>query len=132
MQAVYPHMRLAEWGRIVNVGSSAGLVGLAGFAAYAAAKEAIRALTRVAAREWAVDGIVVNCFCPASFEARPDRPATGFGAAAHDRFFHQHPMGRVGDAESDIGPVVQFLCSDASRYVNGETFRVDGGAYMSA
>jgi NAD(P)-dependent dehydrogenase (short-subunit alcohol dehydrogenase family) len=40
--------------------------------------------------------------------------------------------GRIGDAELDIGPVVRFLCSDACRYLTGETLMVDGGAYISA
>src|SRR5262249_16049259 len=66
MQAVYPHMKQAGWGRIVNVGSSAGLIGFKGLGIYGAAKEAIRSLTRTAAREWAADGIVVNCYCPVS------------------------------------------------------------------
>src|SRR6185369_13568721 len=65
MQAVYPHMRSQGWGRIVNFASSMGITGGAGFGAYNASKEAIRALTRTAAREWAPDGIVVNAIAPA-------------------------------------------------------------------
>jgi NAD(P)-dependent dehydrogenase (short-subunit alcohol dehydrogenase family) len=132
MQAVYPHMRAAGWGRIVNVGSGAGVIGFAGFGAYAAAKEAIRALTRTAAREWAVDGIVVNCYCPAAYEIRDNRATNSYLAGADARFLTQHPTGRIGDAEEDIGPVVRFLCSDACRYLTGETLMVDGGAYTSA
>jgi NAD(P)-dependent dehydrogenase (short-subunit alcohol dehydrogenase family) len=132
MQAVYPHMRAAGWGRIVNVGSGAGVIGFPGFGAYAAAKEAIRALTRTAAREWAADGIVVNCYCPAAYEIRPNRATNPFLAAADARFLNQHPTGRAGDAEGDIAPVVRFLCSDACRYLTGETLMVDGGAYTSA
>ena len=132
MQSVYPHMARAGWGRIVNVGSSAGIVGLPGFGAYAAAKEAIRGLTRTAAREWAADGIVVNCYCPASYEERSTTEVSPYLAAADARFRYQHPSGRIGDAELDIGPVVRFLCSDACRYLTGETLMVDGGAYISA
>ena len=131
MQAVYPHMRAARMGRIVNVGSGAGVIGFPGFGAYAAAKEAIRALTRTTAREWARDGIVANCYCPASYEDRPGA-ISPFLAAADERFRHQHPTGRIGSAEDDIGPVVRFLCSDACRYLTGETLMVDGGAYTSA
>jgi NAD(P)-dependent dehydrogenase (short-subunit alcohol dehydrogenase family) len=132
MQSVYPHMRAAGWGRIVNVGSGAGVIGFQGFGAYAAAKEAIRALTRTAAREWAAEGIVVNCYCPAAYEIREDRTTNPYLAAADARFLNQHPTGRIGDAEHDIGPVVRFLCSDACRYLTGETLMVDGGAYTSA
>ena len=132
MQAVYPPMRDAGWGRIVNVGSGAGILGLPGFGAYSAAKEAIRGLTRTAAREWARDGIVVNAFCPASFEPRAGGATNPFSEEAYKTFFHQHPMGRAGDAADDIGPVVRFLCSDGCRYMTGESLMVDGGAYMWA
>lgn len=53
MQAVFPHMRDQGRGRIVTMGSNAALLGAAGYAPYASSKEAIRALTRSAAREWA-------------------------------------------------------------------------------
>jgi NAD(P)-dependent dehydrogenase (short-subunit alcohol dehydrogenase family) len=89
-------------------------------------------LTRTAAREWAADGIVVNCYCPAAYEIRENRATNPFLTAADARFLNQHPTGRIGDAEDDIGPVVRFLCSDACRYLTGETLMVDGGAYTSA
>jgi NAD(P)-dependent dehydrogenase (short-subunit alcohol dehydrogenase family) len=79
MQAVFPHMRDQGWGRIVNVGSAAGFVGLHGYGAYAMSKEAIRAVTRTAAREWGQYGIVVNCFCPG---AASDRGREGVERAA--------------------------------------------------
>src|SRR5215204_5907748 len=66
MQAVYPHMREQQWGRVVNFASSMGITGGRGFAAYNASKEAIRAITRTAAREWGGDGICVNAIAPAS------------------------------------------------------------------
>ena len=53
-------MKAAGWGRIVNFVSAAGISGMAGYGAYNASKEAIRALTRTAAREWGRDGIIVN------------------------------------------------------------------------
>jgi len=80
MQAVFPHMRDAGYGRIVNVGSANGIRGAAGFGPYNASKEAIRALTRTAAREWARYGIVTNCCgryrrCPSSRASTPSRSA---------------------------------------------------------
>jgi NAD(P)-dependent dehydrogenase (short-subunit alcohol dehydrogenase family) len=132
MQAVYPHMRAARWGRIVNVASAAGLLGFQGYGAYGAAKEAVRAITRVAAREWAADGIVANCYCPASFTPREGGPDNPYVRDSYDRFWLQHPMGRVGEADADIGPVVLFLCSEGCRYMTGETLMVDGGTYMRA
>jgi len=129
MQAVYPHMRAQGWGRIVNFASSMGITGGAGFAAYNASKEAVRALTRTAAREWAPDGIVVNAIAPAA--------ATHHGEAAKQSdgyriFIENCPMGRQGDPELDIGPLAWFLCSDACRYLTGHTFMADGGAFMWA
>jgi NAD(P)-dependent dehydrogenase (short-subunit alcohol dehydrogenase family) len=136
MQAVFPHMRAKGWGRIVNVASANGLRGAAGYGPYNASKEAIRALTRTAAREWAKHGIVANCFCPASAahrmppadDAAPDDPRR----AAYDAMYADHPMGRDGDPEDDIAPVVLFLLSDACRYLTGETFKIDGGGTMWA
>jgi 2-hydroxycyclohexanecarboxyl-CoA dehydrogenase len=61
MQAVYPHMKAQGWGRIVNFASSMGITGGRGFAAYNASKEAIRGLTRTAAREWGSPGTHANC-----------------------------------------------------------------------
>ena len=130
MQAVFPHMRDQGWGRIVTLGSHAGLLGAVGYAPYASSKEAIRALTRAAAREWGKYGIVVNCICPVSIAHRAppgDDPAR---VAVYEATFADQPIARDGDAEDDIAPVVSFLLSDACRYVTGETFMVDGGALM--
>lgn len=131
MQAVFPHMRAQGWGRIVNVGSAAGFVGLHGYGAYAMSKEAIRSLTRTAAREWGKHGIVVNCFCPGAASARGqqgvERAAQQGRALVWDRC-----IDRLGDPEDDIAPVVLFLCSDACRYLTGQTLMVDGGAFLWA
>jgi len=124
MQAVYPHMRDAGWGRIVNFASSMGRVGGEGFGAYNASKEAIRALTRTAAREWAKDGIVVNAIAPAA------APPRAVGSEHYEAFMRACPAGRNGDPELDIGPVALFLCSDACRFLTGQTFMVDGGTYL--
>jgi NAD(P)-dependent dehydrogenase (short-subunit alcohol dehydrogenase family) len=131
MQAVYPHMQQAGWGRIVNVASAAGITGMAGYGAYNASKEAIRALTRTAAREWGRDGVVVNCICPGAASKR-GKDAAARDEDAHREFMRDHPIGRQGDPEDDIAPVVQFLCSDACRYLTGQTMMVDGGAFLFA
>jgi NAD(P)-dependent dehydrogenase (short-subunit alcohol dehydrogenase family) len=129
MQAVYPHMRSQGWGRIVNFASSMGITGGTGFAAYNASKEAVRALTRTAAREWAIDGIVVNAIAPA---AATHHGAAGQMSEGYRIFIENCPMKRQGDPELDIGPLAWFLCSDACRYVTGHTFMADGGAFMWA
>jgi len=129
MQAVFPHMVAAGGGRIINFVSLNGINAHMYSADYNAAKEAIRALTRTAAREWAIDGIVVNAIAPAA--------ATHHGEAAKQSegyriFIENCPMRRQGDPELDIGPLAWFLCSDACRYLTGHTFMADGGAFMWA
>jgi NAD(P)-dependent dehydrogenase (short-subunit alcohol dehydrogenase family) len=130
MQAVFPHMRDQGWGRIVTMGSNAALTGASGYGPYSASKEAIRSLTRTAAREWGQYGIVVNCVCPVSVAHRmppgddPDR------AAVYAHTFASQPIARDGDAIEDIGPIVAFLLSDASRYLTGQTLMADGGALL--
>jgi NAD(P)-dependent dehydrogenase (short-subunit alcohol dehydrogenase family) len=129
MQAVHPHMKAAGWGRIVNFASAAGITGMSGYAAYNASKEAIRALTRTAAREWGRDGVVVNAIAPGAASKRGQESAAR-DEDAYRMFMRDHPMGRQGDPEDDIGPVALFLCSDACRFLTGHTLRVDGGAFM--
>jgi NAD(P)-dependent dehydrogenase (short-subunit alcohol dehydrogenase family) len=131
MQAVYPHMKAAGWGRIVNFVSAAGITGMADYGAYNASKEAIRALTRTAAREWGRDGIVVNAIAPGAASKR-GIDAAERNEAEYREFLKDHPIGRQGDPEDDIGPVALFLCSDACRFLTGQTFMVDGGAFLFA
>jgi NAD(P)-dependent dehydrogenase (short-subunit alcohol dehydrogenase family) len=130
MQAVFPRMRDRQWGRIVTMGSHAGLLGAVGYAPYASSKEAIRALTRAAAREWGQYGITVNCICPVSIAHRAPPADDPARVAAYKATFADQPIPRDGDAQDDIAPVVSFLLSEASRYVTGQTIMVDGGAFM--
>ncbi len=132
MQAVFPHMRDQGWGRIVTMGSNAGILGPVGYGPYSASNEAIRSLTRSAAREWGTHGIVVNCVCPVSAAHRAPPDDDPARLASFNRTFEDQPIARDGDAEHDIGPVVDFLLSDACRYVTGQTFMADGGALMRA
>jgi NAD(P)-dependent dehydrogenase (short-subunit alcohol dehydrogenase family) len=132
MQAVFPHMRDAGWGRIVTMGSAVGITGGAGYGPYASSNEAIRGLTRTAAKEWGRHGILVNCVCPASVAHRMPPDDGGERAAVFAAMYADHPLGRDGDAEHDIGPAVAFLLSDASSYVTGQTLMVDGGGIMRA
>jgi NAD(P)-dependent dehydrogenase (short-subunit alcohol dehydrogenase family) len=130
MQAAFPHMRAAGWGRIVNLCSLNGVNAHAYTAEYNAAKEGLRALTRTAAREWARHGICANAVCPAALSAAYEafRRASPDNAAL---LLAQNPMGRLGDPERDIAPLVAFLASEDARYVTGNTIHADGGSHIN-
>jgi NAD(P)-dependent dehydrogenase (short-subunit alcohol dehydrogenase family) len=133
MQAVLPTMREQGRGRIVTFGSSMGNTGPPGYGPYSAAKEGVRSLTRTAAREWGRFGITVNCVCPASVAHRmPVGDEGSERAKAFAEMYKDHPLGRDGDPEDDIAPVVAFLLSNASQYLTGQTLMVDGGGIMRA
>jgi NAD(P)-dependent dehydrogenase (short-subunit alcohol dehydrogenase family) len=130
MQAVFPHMVEQGGGRIINFVSLNGINAHMYSADYNAAKEAIRALTRTAAREWAHRNILVNAIAPAA--ATPAYVA--FAEAAPENaaeMLEQNPMGRMGDPELDIGGVAVFLASEDSRYVTGNTLFADGGSHIN-
>jgi NAD(P)-dependent dehydrogenase (short-subunit alcohol dehydrogenase family) len=97
---------------------------------YNAAKEALRTLTRTAAREWAPTGVVVNAICPGAKSAAFTRVVGNHPeiAAAADA---ANPMGRIGDPDDDIAPVALFLASEDCRYLTGNTLFVDGGAHIN-
>ena len=130
MQAVFPHMKAQGGGRVINFVSLNGINAHMYSVDYNAAKEAIRAVTRTAAREWARHNILVNAIAPAA--ASPAYVA--FAEAAPENaaeLLKQNPMGRMGDPELDIGGVALFLASDDSRYVTGNTIFADGGGHIN-
>lgn len=128
MQAVLPHMH-EKGGSIINFGSYEGIHGGVGFAAYAATKEAIRGLSRTAARELGKYGIRVNVICPAALSPIAAKWVEDFPEDAA-KVMNQIALGYLGDCEGDIGPAALFLASDDSRYVTGQTINVDGGQMM--
>ena len=124
MQAAFPHMR-ERGGSIVNVGSIAGLEGWAMMAPYNTTKEAIRALSRTASRDWGKYKIRVNTIIPSSRSKISDEYLSD--PQILKATLARIPLGYIGDPELDIGRVVVFLASDDSRYVTGETINVSGG-----
>jgi NAD(P)-dependent dehydrogenase (short-subunit alcohol dehydrogenase family) len=127
MQACHPHMKARGGGAIVNFGSSTSREGSPGFASYVMTKEAIRGLTRIAAREWGPDGIRVNVVCPSGLtegtkeflEMYPER----FSAE-----MAKIPLQHIGDPVDDIGRAVAALVDDDLHFLTGETWMLDGGA----
>jgi NAD(P)-dependent dehydrogenase (short-subunit alcohol dehydrogenase family) len=130
MQAAFPTMKANGYGRIINICSLNGVNAHMGTLEYNTAKEALRAATRTAAREWAATGIVVNVICPAakSFLFKQVMGQHPELAAATDA---SNPMGRIGDPYEDIAPVALFLASDDCHYVTGNTLFVDGGTHIN-
>jgi NAD(P)-dependent dehydrogenase (short-subunit alcohol dehydrogenase family) len=130
MTAAFPHMRAQGWGRIINMASLNGVNAHMGSADYNLAKEALRALTRTAAREWARYGICCNVICPAALSASARR-IMAQQPGMIEQIEAANPMGRMGDPEADIGGAALFLASDDARYVTGNTLFVDGGAHIN-
>ncbi|MEB2540135.1 SDR family NAD(P)-dependent oxidoreductase [Burkholderia cenocepacia] len=117
MQACYPYLKASGEGRVINFGSPAALLGMQPYGPYNMAKEATRALTRTAAREWGQDKITVNNIQPVAdtWGAGPDTPPA------------TNALGRHGSPEDDVAPVVLFLASKDAQYITGYTLTPDGG-----
>lgn len=130
MKAAHSTMKQQSYGRIVNICSLNGVNAHPFTADYNSAKEAVRALSRTAAREWARHGICINVICPAAVtpayrkfqELDPENCAL---------MLRQNPMGRMGEPEQDIGGVALFLASEDCRYLTGNTLFVDGGSHIN-
>lgn len=124
MKACYPYLKETK-GSVINFASGAGLFGNFGQCSYAAAKEAIRGFSRVAATEWASDGINVNVVCPLAWTAQLEK----FQEAYPDAFkanVKTPPMGHFGDSEKEIGRVCVQLASPDFKYMSGETITLEG------
>ncbi|BAP40942.1 oxidoreductase, short chain dehydrogenase/reductase family [Pseudomonas sp. StFLB209] len=121
MQVCYPWLKASGAGRVINFASLAGVVGLPGYAPYNMAKEAVRALTRSAAREWGADAITVNNVLPV---------AETWGDAVVPP--PSNVLGRYGSPEHDIAPVVLFLASKDAQYLTGYSLTPDGGQIIDS
>lgn len=127
MQRVFPHMRTAGGGSIINFGSSYGIRCEPGFLAYAASKEAIRALTKTAAREWGKHKIRVNTILPSALSPK----ALWYlkESNSYDLELSKVALGYFGSPD-DIAPLAIFLARDESNYITGQTIGADGGSTM--
>ena len=118
-------------GSIINISSTASVTGMGrGNFAYGTTKGAINELTRELAVEWARYGIRVNTLLPAQvltpyLEQLMSNPSFSSGGLM-DRIRSGIPLGRLGNPEDLVGPVV-FLASDASAFISGVMLPVDGG-----
>lgn len=124
LQAAAPEMIARRYGRIVNVTSTAGLLGTIGQVNYSAAKAGIVGLTLSAARELARYAITVNAIAPAA--ATPMTETIRTDDRFRDQYLARIPLGRWAEP-AEIAPVFVFLASDAASYVTGQVLAADGG-----
>ena len=114
-------------GSIINVSSVAGQVGMAGVSIYVASKHAVEGLTKVAALEYAQQGIRVNTIAPGLIDTpMADRFAGDEGDETREYLNSLHPIGRSGKPH-EVAEAVLWLASDASSFVTGTSLNVDGG-----
>jgi len=131
IQAAVPHMRRQGGGRIINFSSHWNMWGQPFSSDYNIVKAANEALTRSAAREFGADDITVNCIIPAgaSFAYGVWKRMNPEASAETERTI---PMRRMGDCERDIAGAILGLVSANGRFITGQVFCVDGGAWAAA
>jgi NAD(P)-dependent dehydrogenase (short-subunit alcohol dehydrogenase family) len=138
-QAALPDMLAGGWGRVVNVASTAGLIGYAYVSAYCAAKHGVIGLTRALALEVAKKGVTVNAVCPgytetdillesiANVVAKTGRSLD----AARAGFAAGNPQGRLVQPD-EVADTVRWLCGEAASAITGQSIAVCGGEVMSS
>jgi 3alpha(or 20beta)-hydroxysteroid dehydrogenase len=128
IRAVIAPMRRAGGGSIVNIGSTAAVHGVQGLLLYTGTKFAVRGMTQVAAAELAADRIRVNEIHPGAIDT-PMHQANSPQRQAE--LLERMPLGRIGKPD-DVAEMALFLASDASSYITGADFVVDGGFLASS
>jgi 3-oxoacyl-[acyl-carrier protein] reductase len=131
-QVAHRYIRDAGGGSIINFGSISGQRPEPGAAAYSAAKGAVHSWTRTAAAAWGQDKVRVNAILPAMatpmYREALARATEAQRIASYWQNLSTIAMGQeYGDPDRDLGPVMVFLASDASRFITGQLIPVDGG-----
>jgi 2-deoxy-D-gluconate 3-dehydrogenase len=125
-QAVYPAMKEAGGGKIINIGSMMSIFGASFAPAYAASKGGIVQFTRSCAVAWAPDNIQVNAVLPGWIDTDLTKRARVEIDGLHDRVLARTPAARWGEI-ADFAGIAVFLASPASQFVTGTAIPVDGG-----
>jgi 2-dehydro-3-deoxy-D-gluconate 5-dehydrogenase len=125
-QAVYPMMKAARGGKIVNIGSMMSIFGASFAPAYAASKGGIVQFTRSCAVAWAADNVQVNAVLPGWIDTDLTRRAREQIDGLHDKVLARTPAARWGEP-ADFAGIAVFLASSASDFVTGAAIAVDGG-----
>jgi len=135
IKAVLPQMKARNWGRIVNIASTHGLVASIDKSAYVAAKHGVLGLTKTVALELAKTGITCNAICPGwvltplvqkQIDARAQRDGIPVAQAKAELLGEKQPSGEFATPEQ-IGALCVFLCSDGAAQIRGAAVPVDGG-----
>lgn len=124
-RAALPHL-IETRGNVVNVASTAGLVGIAYAAAYCASKAGVVGLTKSMAVEFAYENVRVNAVCPGGVDtplSRGFRPPEG----ARPELLRRMSLVPKVTQPSEIAAAIAYLASDEASFVNGATFAIDGG-----
>ncbi len=125
-QAVYPAMKAAGGGKIINIGSMMSIFGASFAPAYAASKGGIVQFTRSCACAWAADNIQANAVLPGWIDTDLTKRARKEIDGLHDRVLGRTPAARWGEI-ADFAGIAVFLASPASDFVTGTAIPVDGG-----
>lgn len=125
-KAVYPELKKAGRGKILNNGSMMSIFGAPWTPAYAASKGGMVQLTKALATAWAKDNIQVNCFLPGWIDTDLTRRARQEVPGLNERVLARTPAGRWGHIDDFMGLAV-FLASPASDFITGTAIPVDGG-----
>ena len=128
VEVALPHMRAAQWGRVINISSLTAYGGWALLSPYVASKGALIALARAWAREFGKDGITVNAVAPGAFPT--DAEKIHPDPEGYARFVLEHQALKRRGTPRDIANVLMFLASDYSSFITGQTINVDGGWVM--
>ncbi|RZJ75453.1 MAG: SDR family oxidoreductase [Flavobacterium sp.] len=126
-QKALPH--IADGGGIVNISTGLARFSLPGYGAYAAMKGGIEVLTRYQAKELGARGIRVNVVAPGAIETDFGGGVVRDNADMNNHIASMTALGRVG-LPDDIGGVVAFLCSEDSKWINGQRIEVSGGIFL--
>jgi 2-deoxy-D-gluconate 3-dehydrogenase len=129
-KAVYPAMKEARGGKIINIGSMTSLFGGGKLMAYGASKGGIVAMTRALAVAWAPDNIQVNAILPGWIDTDLTRKARVELEGLNERVLTRTPIGRWGRPEDLQGTAI-YLATAASNFVTGVALPVDGGYSVS-
>src|SRR4249920_1649248 len=125
-RSVYPHMKRAGAGKIINIGSMLSISGAASAPAYGASKGGIVQLTKSLATAWARDNIQVNAVLPGWVDTELTRQARKEIQGLHERVLAGTPAGRWGGVD-DFAGIAVFLASAASDFLTGTAIPLDGG-----